>query len=144
MMMTRQETVALFEGRQALWDRRDVGGLAALHAPDSTVISPIFGTIHGQAAIEASYRELFRVFADWTFKSDDLIVDGAKAAQVFTVQATHNHDLFGVPGTGRRFEIHGVLFFEMDGPLIRQERRLYDFTAMLIQLGVLKAKPGKD
>jgi predicted ester cyclase len=49
--------------------------------------------------------------------------------------------VFGVPATGRKFEVQGVLvFYFKDGKIIK-ERRLYDFTSMLIQLGFLKARP---
>ena len=32
---------------------------------------------------------------------------------------------------------------EVVSPVFRSERRLYDFTGVLIQLGILKAKGGK-
>ena len=37
----------------------------------------------------------------------------------------------------------GVLVFELRDGKITHERRLYDFTGLLVQVGVLKAKPGK-
>jgi hypothetical protein len=36
-----------------------------------------------------------------------------------------------------------VLIFEWRDGKIAVERRLYDFTSLLLQVGVLKAKPGK-
>ena len=62
-------------------------------------------------------------------------------AQAFVIHATHTGTFMGLPGTGRRVEVEGVCFFEMSEGLIAHERRYYDFTGMLIQLGVLKAKP---
>ena len=47
----------------------------------------------------------------------------------------------GFPGTHRRCQIQGVRLYEMVGGLIRFERRMYDFTSLLIQVGVLKSKP---
>jgi predicted ester cyclase len=62
-------------------------------------------------------------------------------AQFFKSHATHTSEVFGVPATGRKFEVQGVLvFYFKDGKIIK-ERRLYDFTSMLIQLGFLKARP---
>jgi steroid delta-isomerase-like uncharacterized protein len=141
--MTRAEIEALYERRQLAWQRRDPAALGTSHAEDGIVKSPIFGTVKGRAAITTSYENLFEAFADWTYEPTRLLIDGATVAQSFHVQATHTADLFGVPPTGRRCELHGVLFFELDGEgKISREDRFYDFTSLLLQLGVLKAKPG--
>jgi hypothetical protein len=47
----------------------------------------------------------------------------------------------GLAGTRKKLEIQGVRLFEMRENLIARERRYYDFTGMLIQLGVLRGKP---
>jgi steroid delta-isomerase-like uncharacterized protein len=140
--MTRDRLTAFFSERQHVWERRDAVALAAEHAADATVVSPIFGTVRGRAAIELTYRDLFTVFADWDFLGEDLVIDDTRVVQVFRARATHAHEFLGMPGTGRRFEIQGALVFHFaaDG-LIQHERRIYDFSGMLIQIGVLKAKP---
>lgn len=139
--MTRDELFALFASRQVHWRNRDPAGLAASHAEDGVVFSPIFGTVTGRQAIEATYRKLFTAFEDWTFEPEQALVDNDRAAQPFHVTATHSHEIFGLAATGRRLEIRGVLLFELASGKIRRERRMYDFTGMLMQIGVLKAKP---
>jgi len=139
--MTRDEVFTLFASRQVHWRNRDPAGLAASHAEDGVVTSPMFGTVTGRPAIEASYRELFAIFEDWTFEPEQALVDGDRAAQPFHVQATHTQELFGIAATGRRLDIRGVLLFELADGRIQRERRLYDFTGMLVQIGVLKARP---
>lgn len=139
--MSRDEIFALFAARQLHWRNRDPVGLAASHANDGVVISPIFGTVTGRPAIETSYRDLFKTFPDWMLDAEQALVDNDRAAQPFRVQATHAHELFGLEATGRRLDVSGVLLFEFADGRIGRERRVYDFTGMLIQLGVLKAKP---
>ena len=141
--MTRPETLAFFARRQAQWNAHDADGLAAGHAEDGVVQSPMHGTPRGRAAIADSYSALFGVFPDWQFTEDDLIVDGDRVAQVFTAEATHTGEFMGLAGTNRRFRIQGVRLYDMSHGLIRSERRLYDFTGLLIQVGVLRSKPGK-
>jgi steroid delta-isomerase-like uncharacterized protein len=131
----------LIEARKAAWSARDAGRLAASHADDGTIVSPIFGTIQGRDRIVESYRDLFRVFPDWTYVGDAVIIDGDRVAEPFTVTATHSAEMFGLPASGRRFEIQGVLLLDLADGRIRHERRLYDFTGMLVQVGVLKARP---
>lgn len=140
--MTREQVVALAGAMQRAWAQRDAAGLAATHADDSVVHSPMFGEVRGKADIERSYAELFRAFGDWTFEPQDLLIDGTRAVQVFTVSATHTSEMFGVEATNRKFRIQGVLIFELRDGKIQTERRLYDFTSLLIQVGVLKARLG--
>ena len=139
--MTRAEMRAFLMDRVRFFNDRDIASLVATHAPDGEVVSPMFGTVRGRADIEAMYRKLFKVFQDMRF--DDVaepIIDGNRAVQPFVARASHTSEMFGLPPTGRRFELHGALFLEFANGLLAHERRLYDFTAMLLQLGVLKPK----
>ena len=61
--------------------------------------------------------------------------------QVCQVTGTQQGDFMGVPGTGKQTQFDCVLIFEVEDGLIKKERRIYDFTGMLIQLGVLRGKP---
>lgn len=141
--MTREQIVAVMQTMQRGWNAKDPVALAAIHADDSVVHSPMFGEVRGRSQIERTYREMFRTFEDWTWESGDLIIDGDRCAQLFEATAIHSQEMFGVPATHRRFRVQGVLVFELRDGKISSERRLYDFTSLLVQVGVLKAKPGK-
>ena len=141
--MTRDEIASFFKARQALWTARDVAGLANGHAPNSTVHSPMFGRLQGRDAIRDSYSSVFGMFPDWDLRLDDVLIDGSRAVQVFTATATHVGEFMGLPGTNRRFTIQGVRIFDMADGFIQNERRLYDFTGLLVQVGVLRARPAK-
>ncbi len=103
--MNRHEIGRFLDERRDAWRLRDPVMLARGHQDNGVVQSPIFGTIHGREAIETSYRELFRVFADWTIDEQDDVIEDGRAAQVLTVQGTHTGNLFGVPraAAGLRF-----------------------------------------
>ena len=139
--MTRAETLAFFANRQNHWNAHDAFALAAGHADSGSVKSPMHGTLAGREAIEDAYATLFTAFPDWRFAGDDVLVDGDRVAQVFSADATHVGEFMGLTGTNRRFRIQGVRLYEMAGGLIQSERRLYDFTGLLIQVGVLRSKP---
>jgi len=141
--MTREQIVAVMQTMQRAWNAKDPAALASVHADDGVVHSPMFGEVHGRAEIERTYQNMFRTFEDWTWESGDLIIDGDRCAQMFTATATHSSEMFGVEATHRRFRVQGVLVFELRDGKIITERRLYDFTSLLVQVGVLKAKPGK-
>ena len=62
-----------------------------------------------------------------------------------TVNATHVNEFFGLPGTNRHIEFRQRVAAG-DGRatgLIANERRIYDFTGLLVQIGVLRARPAK-
>ncbi len=139
--MTREEIRSFFEKRQAHWDARDAAALANGHAEDGTVVSPMFGMHRGRTAIRDLYTTMFATFPDWTFASEDLLIDGTRVAQPFSANATHVGMFMGLAGTNRRFRIQGVRLVEMGEGVIQSERRVYDFTGFLIQVGVLKGKP---
>lgn len=141
--MTRDDAIKVFNHQQAAWNARDPEALARDYADDGTVISPIFRTVQGKAAIVESFRALFTTFPDWQYTTQDLLVDGDTGAETFVVQATHVRDFMGLPGSGRKFEIQGVRIFRLRDRKITYERRYYDFTGFLIQLGVLRGKPAR-
>jgi steroid delta-isomerase-like uncharacterized protein len=139
--MERQEATAFFARLQKAWDLRDSEALAFGHTEDGTIVSPIFRTVQGREAIATSYVSLFTIFPDWKYTGEGLLVDGDQVAEMFSVTATHAGEFMGFPGTGRKCEIRGVRMFTIRDGLIAHERRFYDFTGLLIQIGVLKSKP---
>jgi predicted ester cyclase len=101
----------------------------------------MFSKTVGRDAIERSYEALFRSFPDWAMDCEPPLIDGDRIAVPFMAKATHAGRFMGLEGTGRRFEVHGVLLMHMQNGLIAHERRVYDFTGLLVQIGVLKSKP---
>ena len=89
-------------------------------------------------------RAFFTSFPDATLEADAIIIDPPRGATFTTVNATHKNDFFGMPGTNRRIEFRNarLVLWDEQG-LIVHERRIYDFTGLLVQLGVLRAKPAK-
>jgi predicted ester cyclase len=51
--------------------------------------------------------------------------------------------MFGLPGTGKRVEFKLVIIFAFEDGLITHEQRIYDFTSVLMQIGVFKLKPAR-
>ena len=139
--MTHEAIVALLAEREAAFRHRDPRAMTHLYAEDAVLVSPIFGNLTGRRAVEASHVKLFTVFTDMRIESDPPIVQGDRALQVFNGRASHTSELFGIPASGRTFDLRGVFGFTFRNGLIAHERRLYDFTGLLLQLGVLKTRP---
>jgi len=139
--MTRAEIVELIDRRHAAYDRRDIDALTALHAEDGVVESLLAGTVTGRQAIGDIYRAWLTAFPDVQIKNDELMVDGNRAAQVVIVSGTDQGGLMGLPASHKPFRVPIVHIYTFGDGLITHERRIYDFTGLLVQIGVLKAKP---
>lgn len=139
--MSRDEVLAVIKRREEAWKARDPGMLAATHAENGTVVSPFGGVQEGRAEIDRIYRLWFSAFPDIVFHQDDLLIDGDRAVLVGRMAATHAGDFFGLAPSGRQFEAQIAFVLKFADGAVQEERRIYDFTGLLVQVGVLKAKP---
>jgi C-1 hydroxylase len=139
--MTREDIVALVDRRSAAWTARDAAALAATHAIDGVVVSPTGGVLEGREQIERVYRLWMTAFPDIAVQSADLLIDGDRVAQLLRISGTHLGDFFGMPPTNRHVDVEAALLLVTRDGLVAEERRVYDFTGLLVQVGVLKAKP---
>jgi steroid delta-isomerase-like uncharacterized protein len=139
--MTREEIVSLFQRRLQAFNDHDVEALADVYAEDAVVESPLGGTHQGRAAIAAVAGAFLGALSDATMTSDDLIIDGDHVVQVVTMSGTDTGGLMGMAPSGKPAQLPMVIVCQVADGLITHERRIYDFTGMLVQIGVLKAKP---
>ena len=140
--MTRDEITALFARRQQAWEKLDAVTLAADYANDATVDSPLAGgSATGRDAIEQLYVTYFAAFPDFKIEQELLVIEGDQVAQLVRVTGTDNGGFMGMAPTRRKITFRCGLFHTMRDDRIARERRVYDFTGVLIQVGLLKAKP---
>ena len=138
--MTREEIVALFKRRQEAYEDLDAKALAADYTEDSVIESPSAGVHKGRDA-EKSLRAFFDAFLDLTMSWDELVIDGDLVVTVVSSEGTHMRELLGFAPTGKRFQMSVAVVHRLKDRKIIHERRIYDFTGLLVQIGVLKAKP---
>jgi uncharacterized protein (TIGR02246 family) len=139
--MTREQVEALIERRNAAWAARDPAALAATHTPDGTVYSPTGGHLKGREAIERVYRVWLTAFPDVFWQQEEVVIDGDRAVVLAKMIGTHAGEFFGLAAAGRHVEVDVSIVVRIEGGLVATERRIYDFTGLLVQTGVLKAKP---
>ena len=139
--MGRDEILGLLDRRDGAWNAHDARGVAATHAADGVVISPTGGVLEGRSEIERVYRVWFTAFPDIVTRREDVVIDGNQVAVLSRFTGTHAGEFFGLAPSGRRVEVDVALLITVSDGLIAKERRVYDFTGLLVQVGVLKAKP---
>ena len=140
--MTRQEIERLFARREQALARHDIAGVSAVYSADAVVESPTAGgPVRGRKEIENVTRAWFTGFPDVTFNTRSLAIDGALAVWIGEVRGTDTGGFMGLPPTNKPFRVPMVTLCTTQDGAIVHEQRIYDFTGMLVQIGVLKAKP---
>ena len=133
-MLTREELIALFDRRQEALDNMDASALSIDYADDCVVESP--GRHAEKVAVDRARRAWFEAFPDLKHQTERLIIDGAHVVQLMTIEGT-DIGFMGLP-SGKSFKAPAVFIY--DSAIAKSTRnRIYDFTGVLIQIGLLKA-----
>ena len=109
-----------------------------LLAPDYVNHSP--GTADQPAGPEGvkAVLGMFRGgMPDAKVRIDDMIAEGDKVAVRYTIEGTHEGNLFGVPPTGRRVSIESFTVERVSEGRIREHWRVTDTLDMMQQLGTV-------
>ena len=139
--MKRKEIKAVLAEWLKAWKRRDAVALTAPYSEDAVYNSMLAGTIQGHAAIESLYRSWFAAFPEMEFEVESQVIDRATVAWFWSQRGRHLGDFCGLAGSGRSFILQGAFLMTLQDGRITSMRSLYDFTGLLVQIGVLKAKP---
>jgi steroid delta-isomerase-like uncharacterized protein len=140
--MTRAEIASLVARCQTAFDTLDADLIAAEHSESCVMDSPTAGgTVVGRAGILKVYDLWFQGFPDLVATQEELLIDGSRFSQSYTLTGTDTGGFLGLPPTGKPFRVPMVWLCEVgDGKIVRS-RPIYDFSSVLIQIGLLKAKP---
>jgi steroid delta-isomerase-like uncharacterized protein len=139
--MTRDDILALFERRQEAWRRLDSIALAADHSEHCTMLSPMAGSVRGRSAIKQVYDAWFAAFPDFALHEQQLVIDGNRVVEIAMVSGTDTGGFMGLPATGKPFRVPAAYIYTLADGHIAHFQTIYDFAGVLIQIGMLRAKP---
>jgi steroid delta-isomerase-like uncharacterized protein len=97
--------------------------------------------VSGRGAIGSVYHLWLTGFPDFTLHEEELVIDGDRVVQMSIASGTDTGGFMGLPPTGKTFRIPTVYFYQFRDGQITRFRTVYDFTGILVQIGMLKAKP---
>jgi steroid delta-isomerase-like uncharacterized protein len=89
----------------------------------------------GLALLFNGYRS---AFPDLALEIDDLVAADDATVMVFTLTGTHRGDLLGIPATGRRVRVNGMVRSRFRDGKIADEWEILDQYALFEQLGVIR------
>ena len=117
---------------------RDAAAVAANAHEDCVDDIVAIAPVRGREAIRQFYEEMFAAFPDFTIGVEQLIADDYGAAVRWTATGTFTGVPFqGIAANGRRIELPGVDYMEIDRGLIRRNTIFYDGASFARQLGML-------
>ena len=119
------------------WGAGEVQLLDELTAPgyrfnDPTLPEPL--DVRGEQEL---IREFRTAVPDLSFRIEDEVEAGDVVAQRWIVTGTQQGELWGIPATGRSFELRGNSFVRFSGGKLAEVWTTWDALGMLRQLGVI-------
>ena len=92
------------------------------------------GGVEGAKQFVEMYRN---AFPDTQMSVEDVIAEGDKVVTRWTVRATHQGELMGIPPSGNRVELTGISIDRIEGGKFVETWSNYDALGMMQQLGVM-------
>ncbi len=126
---------------EEVWNNGRAELIDQLRAPDAVAIGLSEGKSEsrGDAAFKTFYSNMRGTLPDLHIAIEDMVAEGDKVVARFTVDGTHQGDALGVPPTGRRVSISGMVMARIADGKIAHAWNCLDQLALLKQLGALSA-----
>jgi steroid delta-isomerase-like uncharacterized protein len=100
--------------------------------------------IHGPHEFQSFAANIRGVLPDTHIHIDDLLADGDRVAVRITLRGTHTGTGFGVPPTGRKVTIQGIIIVRIVNGHIMEGWNSYDQLGLLRQIGALPGAGNRD
>lgn len=91
----------------------------------------------GREALQALFAAYRSGLPDLNASIDDLVASGDKVVISITLSGTHTGDLMGIPATGKRLQVTGMVLSRLEDGRIIEEREILDMLGMFQQLGIV-------
>ena len=144
MSVSAEESKATMRRYLDVFEQGNIELLDELLAPDyvnRTPATPDLPT--GPEGVKGVVSMFRSAMPDLRVAVEDMIAEGDKVATRYTLEGTHEGELFGVPPTGRRLSIKSMTVERVSDGKIREHWRVTDNLEMMQQLGVVP-EPGQE
>ena len=98
---------------------------------------PLPGQGPGVEGLKDVLRGMRAAFPDMHWKVEEQIAEGDKVVTRFEWTGTHRGEFLGVPATGRRVKVWGIVIDRLDGDRIKDTRIIMDTLGLMTQLGAI-------
>jgi steroid delta-isomerase-like uncharacterized protein len=145
-MDSAEESKAIVRRFWGVWEEGNIDLVDELLAPDyvnHTPASPDQPT--GPEGVKGVVSMFRSAMPDLRVVIEDMIAgEDGKVAVRYTLEGTHEGELFGVPPTGKRLSIKSIAVERVSEGKIREHWRVTDSLDMMQQLGVVPEQGQED
>ncbi len=114
----------------------DMGVAAQFVWEDVVEQVPFPGQGPGLEGLKDVLRGMRAAFPDLDFSIKEQITEDDKVATRFEWTGTHQGEFLGVPGTGRKVSVWGIVIDRLEEGRIKDTRIIMDIFGLMLQLGV--------
>ncbi len=127
--------------QEDVWNEGNLDAIDELLAEDFVQHSPWKESeLHGREEFKRQVEEFHSAFPDLEGTVDEVIADGDRVANRFTMRATHEGEFMGVEPTGKSVELQGTIFAHVEDGKIAERWVVDDIYGFLKQLGKVSKK----
>jgi steroid delta-isomerase-like uncharacterized protein len=119
---------------EEFWNQGQIAAADELMSRDAVIHEPVSGTPEDLKAMAISMRE---AFPDWHSTVEEMVVEGDRVVERWTGRGTHEGEFQGIPPTGKRVTVPGVVFYRISDGKIAEFRGQFDRLSLMQQLGVI-------
>jgi steroid delta-isomerase-like uncharacterized protein len=116
---------------------KNLDALNQLVAEDFIERVPFPGQGPGREGLKATIGAFLQAFPDIVWTTHEQIAEADNVVSRFTWTGTHRGEFLGVPATGRRVTVWGVLIDVVRGGKMVESRIIMDTLGLMQQLGVI-------
>ncbi|UWZ84170.1 ester cyclase [Occallatibacter riparius] len=108
---------------------------------DFVELDPLPGQQQGRQGLKDVVVMMRTAFPDIQWVIEETIASGDKVVSRFKWSGTHSGDFLGVPATGRKVAVPGVVIDRLSDGKMADSRILMDTLGLMQQLGVIPGPP---
>jgi steroid delta-isomerase-like uncharacterized protein len=101
---------------------------------------PFPGQGPGLSGLQDVLRGMRSAFPDLYFGVEEQVAEGDKVVTRFEWTGTHRNEFLGVPGTGWRVKVWGMVIDRLESGRIKETRIIMDIFGLMMQLGAIGPK----
>ena len=102
---------------------------------------PLPGQGPGVEGLKDVLRMIRAGFPDIHWTLEEQVEEGDKVVSRFTWTGTHDGPFLGVPASGRKVSVWGVVIDRFDGDKVRDTRIIMDTLGLMMQIGAIPPPP---
>ncbi|HBY97013.1 MAG: ester cyclase [Ardenticatenaceae bacterium] len=119
---------------EEVWNKENLAIVDEIYAANYIVHDPNAPWLEDIHQLLSIYRS---AFPDLHMVIDDLIAEGNKVMERWTMTGTHRGTVVHIPPTGERVEVTGISIFRFEGGKMKEEWSSWNALGLMQQLGLV-------